>query len=351
MISEVFMSLEPAAAVASLRETASPDRVGDRAVRRLADAHALFGADMGWVEAELLRATGDGVAPATHSARHLLEAGGKRVRPLAVLLASACFGDVPAAARELAVVAELVHLATLLHDDVVDDGQERRGLTTSRRVWGNAVSVLAGDLLLTHALERTANAAPALLGDLVTTLRRLVDGEIVQLRGRTQIDVAESTYFQIIHDKTASLFVWAARAGARVAGAPPAATAALGDFGAHVGLAFQLVDDALDYGGDREATGKALYADLHEGKLTLPLIRAIAKQPGLLRVLEAARAGDDAAASRLVSAVADSGACAEVRARALEETGRALAALESVPSCLARDLLACVATDLAARLG
>lgn len=344
------MSLEPAAAVASLRETATFERVGDRAVRRLADAHALFGADMKWVEAELRTATADGNAPATQSAQHLLHAGGKRVRPLAVLLSAACFGEAPAA-RELAVVAELVHLATLLHDDVVDDGQERRGQTTSRRVWGNAVSVLAGDLLLTHALERTASAMPSLLGELITTLRRLVDGEIVQLRGRTQIDVAESTYFQIVNDKTASLFAWATRAGARAANAPASAVAALGSFGAHLGIAFQLVDDALDYAGDRETTGKALFVDLHEGKVTLPLLRAVAKRPALLRELESARAGDDAASLRLVGAVLESGACAEVRTRALEETNRALAALDSVPSCVARDLLACVATDLAARLG
>src|SRR6478736_6267636 len=159
-------------ALETLRETASPERVGDRAARRLQDVHGLLGTDMAWVAAELRRATQEGVTPATDAAAHLLEAGGKRVRPLTVLLSAACFGEVTPATRELAVVAELVHLATLLHDDVVDDGQERRGLTTSRRVWGNAVSVLAGDLLLTHALERTAAAAPALLGDLVTTLRR-----------------------------------------------------------------------------------------------------------------------------------------------------------------------------------
>src|SRR5581483_1735134 len=122
--------------------------------------------------------------PATQAAKHLLAAGGKRVRPMVVLLSAAMFGPVPPPARDLAIVSELVHLATLLHDDVIDDGDERRGSITSRRVYGNAVSVLAGDLLLTHALERTARAAPDLLGSLVHTLRKLVDGEVVQLRGR-----------------------------------------------------------------------------------------------------------------------------------------------------------------------
>src|SRR5262249_53591947 len=161
---------------------------------------------------------------------------------------------------ELAVVAELIHLATLLHDDVIDDGQERRGLPTSRRLWGNAVSVLAGDLLLTHALERTSGVGDReVLADLFRTLRTLVDGEVVQLRGRTRVDVTEATYFRIVRDKTASLFAWAARAGARVAGAPPRVVEALGDFGVHLGVAFQLVDDALDYAGDSAATGKTLY--------------------------------------------------------------------------------------------
>src|SRR6478736_2476083 len=169
-------------ALETLRETAAPERVGDRAARRLQDVHGLLGTDMAWVAAELRRATQEGVTPATDAAAHLLEAGGKRVRPLTVLLAAACFGEVTPATRELAVVAELVHLATLLHDDVVDDGQERRGLSTARRVWGNAVSVLAGDLLLTHSLERTsAVGKPEVLADLFATLRRLVDGEVIQL--------------------------------------------------------------------------------------------------------------------------------------------------------------------------
>ncbi len=153
----------------------------------------------------------------------------------------------PRGFRALAVVAELVHAATLLHDDVIDDADERRGRPASRRLWGNAVSVLAGDLLLTHALERTVEAAPPLLPSLVATLRRLVDGEIVQLRGRTRIDLAEATYFSVVRDKTSSLFAWAARAGAHVAGAPVDGRDALEEYGAHLGIAFQLVDDALDY--------------------------------------------------------------------------------------------------------
>ena len=342
----------PAASVALLREAASVERVGPRAMERMAQVHALLGDDMTVVESELARLVREGASPATDSATHLLEAGGKRVRPLTVLLSAACFGPVPAVARELAVVSELIHLATLLHDDVIDDGQERRGREAPRRLWGNAVSVLAGDLLLTHALERTAAAAvPGVLTDLFATLRRLVDGEVVQLRGRRRLDVGEDVYFRIVHDKTAALFIWAARAGATVAAAPAEAAQALGEFGAHVGVAFQLVDDVLDYDGDPRVTGKALLVDLAEGKLTLPLIRALAARPALSADVESARAGNAAAAVRVAQAVGASGACGSVRALAQEETARALASLEMVPAGVARELLAGIARELASRAG
>ncbi len=339
------------AAVAHLRETAQPDRVGSLATRRLADIHSMLGMEMGWVDAELRKMAETGLQPATSSAQHLLEAGGKRVRPLALLLAAACFGSIPKAACELAVVAELVHLATLLHDDVVDDAPDRRGRPAARVLWGNAVSVLAGDLLLTHALERTsAVAPPAILADLFATLRRLVDGEIVQLRGRAALDPRQATYFAIVEDKTASLFGWAARAGAAIAGAPGPLVKALGEFGAHLGVAFQLVDDVLDYEGDPAVTGKSLHADLREGKLTLPLILAVEKDPSLQACLSSARELDPDAAARLLAAVRVLGTGAEVRALAERETGHALAALALLPASPAREMLAAIATELTSRV-
>jgi octaprenyl-diphosphate synthase len=337
-------------AAEALRAAATVERVGDRTARRIGEAHAIVGEDMAWVEAELARAASVGLSPGTLAAAHLLEAGGKRVRPLTVLLSAACFGEITPAVRSLAVVAELLHAATLLHDDVIDDADERRGRPASRRVWGNAVSVLGGDLLLTHALERTIDAAPALVPSLVATLRRLVDGEIVQLRGRTHLDLTEATYFAVVRDKTASLFAWAARAGAQTAGASPEAREALVAYGTHLGVAFQLVDDALDYAGDRTATGKALFGDLREGKVTLPLVRAIAARPACAPDVERTRAGDDAAARRLLGAVLESGACEEVRALAKRETDKALEALAQVDPSAARDLLAAVASELASRV-
>jgi len=342
--------MQTSAAVAHLRETAQPERVGQTAARRLADVHALLGTEMGWIDAELRRTAQVGMSPAVESAQHLLDAGGKRVRPLTLLLAAACFGSIPQAACELAVVAELIHLATLLHDDVVDDAPERRGKPAARVLWGNAVSVLAGDLLLTHALERTHAVAPrSVLADLFATLRRLVDGEVIQLRGRTELDARRATYFSIVEDKTASLFGWAARAGAAIAGADEALVRALGEFGAHVGVAFQLVDDVLDYEGDPAQTGKCLHTDLREGKMTLPLILAVENEPALHRDLLAARDADAQAEARLVAAVRSMKTGEEVRTMAEQETERARAALALLPVSPAREMLAAIATELTSR--
>ena len=343
-----------AAAIHALHEAAVPERVGDRAAHRLADVRSLISREMTEVEALIGERIAVGVAPATHSAKHLFDAGGKRVRPMALLLAHACWSAVDDKARGLAAAAELVHMATLLHDDVIDDGDQRRGHPTSRRLWGNAVSVLAGDLLLVEALRLGSGAAAVTWQELVATLGRLVDGEVVQLRGRLAVSLDESTYFEIVRGKTASLFEWALRAGAREGGAPEAAVDALGAFGGHIGVAFQLVDDVLDYDSDPAATGKSMLTDLAEGKVTLPLIRAAAldaeSRASFAALVAEVRSGDAEAAHILAARVRASGACDRVRDLARAETSSALACLQIVPECRAREILADVARGLAARV-
>jgi octaprenyl-diphosphate synthase len=341
--------LGTATALDTLRETADNVELEGRVTARLSAVQSIFGPELAYLESELAKAARDGERPATDAAGHLVDAGGKRVRPLTVLLSAACFGPLPPAARELAVVAEFVHTATLLHDDVIDDSPERRGKAAARTVWGNAVSVLAGDLLLTHALDRTYAAAPAALPELLTTLRRLVDGEVLQLRGRAKLDTSEVSYFRILEGKTASLFGWSARAGAIVGGARVSERQALGLFGERLGIAFQLVDDELDYAGDAVQTGKMLLADLVEGKVTLPLVLALAREPGLGSLLSRAREGDRASAEELGAAVRAMGVCADVRRRAAAETERALAALTEVRPSPARDMLRVLATELTNR--
>jgi octaprenyl-diphosphate synthase len=343
-----------ATALPVLHETAAPERVGELPAARVADVRALVGREMTEIEELVQARIAEGISPGRESANHLFESGGKRVRPLGVLLAAACFGSIDARARDLGAAAELVHMATLLHDDVIDDGDQRRGRPTSRRVWGNAVSVLAGDLLLVEALRLASLSASdtATWTELVATLGRLVDGEIIQLRGRLSVSLDEGTYFEIVRGKTASLFEWALRAGARTGGASAAAIDALGRFGGNLGVAFQLVDDLLDYDGDAARTGKTLFADLAEGKVTLPLIRA-ASLPGggdVAGLVARVRDGDDGAARDLGVHVRESGACERVRQLARGETDRALAELAAVPRCPASEALADVARGLAARV-
>jgi octaprenyl-diphosphate synthase len=183
--------------------------------------------------------------------------------------------------------------------------------------------------------------------DLVATLRRLVGGEIVQLRGRIELDVTEQTYERILRDKTASLFSFAARSGAWLGGADAQAQAAMATFGEELGVAFQLVDDVLDYGAER--SGKTLFTDLREGKITLPLVLAAAKDPALGRPLKRIFAGDREPVALVSRLVVESGACDEVRARARLHTERAVKALGAVAKSPARSLLASVAEELTAR--
>ncbi len=318
-----------------------------RLERRIQSVKELLADDLIWIESSLSQAVSSGPAPGSDAARHLVVRGGKRVRPIALLLSAACFGGINEKARELAVVSELVHSATLLHDDVIDEGMERRGAPTARLAWGNGVSVLAGDLLLVNALDRTARHAPEVMPDLIATLKRLVEGEIVQLRGRSELDVTEATYERILKDKTASLFSWATRIGARIAGASPADQERLAGFGERIGIAFQLVDDVLDYSG--EQSGKSLLADLREGKLTLPLVLAVARRPELAQALRRIHAGDREQVEFVSQAVIETGACDEVRRRAGQYTRTAVEALSSIVPGPARVLLENVAEELARR--
>ncbi len=318
-----------------------------RLERRIQSVQELLADDLMWIEGALAGAVQEGPSPGIDAAKHLVSRGGKRVRPIALLLSAACFGGINDKARHLAVVSELVHSATLLHDDVIDEGMERRGAPTSRLSWGNGVSVLAGDMLLVNALDRTSRHAPEVMPDLIGTLRRLVEGEIIQLRGRSELDVTEATYERILRDKTASLFGWATRNGARVAGASPADQERLSGFGERLGIAFQLVDDLLDYSG--EHTGKMLLTDLREGKLTLPLVLAVARRPELAHALKRIHAGDREPVQLVSQAVIETGACDEVRRRASQYTQTAVEALSSLVPGPARVLLENVAAELARR--
>lgn len=334
-------------AVRALQATVEGHTDGPRAIRHLADVRSLLESDLSKVERGLSEATRRGESPGREAAQHLVSLGGKRVRPMSLLLSAACFGPVSDAAREMAMVSELVHSATLLHDDVIDDGTERRGAPPSRILWGNAVSVLGGDLLLVEALERTGLRAPEILPSLFATLRQLVDGEIVQLRGRRELDTSRETYDRVLKGKTASLFRWATSTGARLGGGSPSDQENLASFGELVGMAFQLVDDVLDYASD--STGKTALADLRDGKMTLPLVLALERIPELIEPVRAIHRGDDAVLADVRARVVGCGACDEVRRIASAHTERALEVIQRVPRSAPREMLEGVVADLTHR--
>ena len=306
------------------------------------------------LEEELTRATEDAEETLRAAARHLVDAGGKRIRPTITLLACGACGGPLRAAVPFACAAELTHSATLLHDDVIDDGPIRRGQPASRVLWGNAVSVLSGDWLLTRALEMVAAepARSAALPALLATMRRLVEGEVLQLSLRGSFEATEQDYFDVVRGKTASLFGWSAAAGAWAAGIRGPIPEALAEFGEGIGMAFQLIDDALDYAADPELLGKRLGQDFMEGKATLPLIRAFQKEPHVRQRLAALLDGKDdgaAVAAEVIQAVKRTGGIEAARSLARKHTAAAMEALEKVPEGPHRRAIAEAAQHLTER--
>jgi octaprenyl-diphosphate synthase len=308
-------------ALASLLATArrTPGLAASSA--RLDELAVLLGGDLRALERLLAEAVPADGRPITSAARHLLLAPGKRLRPMLTLLAGSLAGLARTRLLDAALAAELVHGATLLHDDVIDDGDLRRGLPAARVVWGNSVSVLAGDFALIRALERIAGyGCAALVGEALTMLGRMVEAEALQLATRGQVEGARERYWAVARGKTASLFEWAARAGAVLAGDLDLAER-LGLFAAGCGVAFQIMDDVRDLGcgGD-----KTLFADLREGKVTLPVALALERDPGL-RTLLAAGTTDDGG-DALGAAVAAGSLAARVRACGAADEARRIAA-------------------------
>jgi octaprenyl-diphosphate synthase len=213
-------------------------------------------------------------------AEHLISAGGKRLRPLLTVAAARLCGGGYENAHKLAAAVEFIHTATLLHDDVVDGSSLRRGKVAAHLIWGGASSVLVGDFLFSRAFELMVETGSIrALSILATASRVISEGEVLQLTRSHDLNLDEATYIEIISAKTAELFAASTEAGAVAAGAANADVAALRVYGASLGLAFQLTDDALDYGGTAETLGKNAGDDFEEGKATLPLLLAVQRTP------------------------------------------------------------------------
>jgi len=238
----------------------------------------LAAADMAGVDALILARMQSPVSVIPALADHLINAGGKRLRPLITVAAARLAGGKGGGALKLAAAVEFIHTATLLHDDVVDSSQLRRGKVAAHLIWGAPSSVLVGDFLFARAFELMveANSMQA-LGILASASSVIAEGEVLQLTSAHDLNLDQETYLRIISAKTAELFAAAAEAGAVSAGAHDVQAAALRAYGRNLGLAFQLADDALDYGGATETLGKNAGDDFKEGKATLPLLLAIAR--------------------------------------------------------------------------
>ncbi|HVY86584.1 MAG TPA: polyprenyl synthetase family protein [Caulobacterales bacterium] len=245
---------------------------GESATERLS---ALLAEDMAAVEAIIHDRMSSPVGVIPNLAAHLVDAGGKRIRPMITLASARLLGGGGDAARKLAAAVEFIHSATLLHDDVVDDGGMRRGKKSANRVWGNSASVLVGDFLFARSFNLMVESGDLMVLDILARAASIIaEGEVMQLAAANDADTTRERYMQIISAKTAALFAAAARAGAVVAGRPGAEAEALETYGRELGLAFQLVDDALDYGGLSAAMGKDVGNDFREGKVTLPVVFA-----------------------------------------------------------------------------
>jgi len=283
------------------------------------------------------------------SAHHLLEIAGKRLRPMCVVLASRLGKGLDDSTRDFGVAVELVHCATLLHDDVIDLGEQRRGKPAARTLYGNAASIFAGDWLLVDALRRVRAAEmPDVLVRLFDIIDEMIFAEAIQLENRGRIDARMRTYMQVVEGKTAALFRWAMFAGARAGGLTGKACESLETYGLHLGVAFQLIDDYLDYAGNGSTIGKSPFADLREGKMTHPLIVALERDASLRPVLEELVAGPaDVIPERprlhLLEALRQTGALEATRELAVSKAEAACLALAGLPESRARDALFTVA--------
>lgn len=265
---------------------------------------------------------------------YLVDAGGKRLRPLLVLLVAKSLNYQDKQHINLAVIIEFIHTATLLHDDVVDVSSMRRGRLTANEKWGNAPSVLVGDFLYSRAFQMmVALNNMDIMAILSDTTNTISEGEVQQLVNAKDPDVSEENYMGVIHKKTAVLFEAACETGALVAGANQKLRQAARDFGYHLGLAFQLVDDALDYEGDASALGKNVGDDLAEGKPTLPLIHAInnSSSDDSELIKKAIREGDLDKLQKIVAIVNQSGGLHYTKDKAQYHADQALAISKSFP--------------------
>lgn len=273
---------------------------------------------------------------------HLISGGGKRIRPLLLILCSQAFNYTGQDHIQLGAIIELIHTATLIHDDVVDDSKLRRGKQTAKEIWGNEASVLVGDFLYSRAFQMMVKLGElAVMQVIADTTNIMASGEVLQLMNRHNANISKQDYLDVIQYKTASLFEAAARLSAIVSGQPANTIETIASYGQNLGMAFQLIDDALDYSAKTEELGKNIGDDLAEGKATLPLLYVLkhgtATQQHLIRI--AIEQGSINDLSEIQKAIESTEAVVYTQQVAQSYAAKALEALAILPPSIYRDAL------------
>ena len=300
----------------------------------LSELKTPLAADMAAVDAVIRARLTSDVALVSQIAEYIIGAGGKRLRPALLLLVAGALGCKGSKAHELAAVVELIHTATLLHDDVVDESGLRRGRKTANALFGNAASVLVGDFLYSRSFQMMVGVGSLDVMQVLSEATNVIaEGEVLQLMNIGDAGITEAQYLQVIRYKTAKLFEASARLGAIVAGADQSIRASMAEYGMRLGTAFQLIDDVLDYAGDAVETGKDAGDDLAEGKPTLPLLHVLShgslEQRAVVRTAIAKPAGANFAA--VLEAIVATGALDYARRVAQAEATIAAQALDCLP--------------------
>lgn len=274
--------------------------------------------------------------------KHIIHSGGKRLRPLLVLIGARACSYQGHEHVELAAIVEFIHTATLLHDDVIDVSELRRGQRTAHVIWGNEASILVGDFLYSRAFQMMANLNRTRIMEVMAdTTNSIAEGEVLQLMNRNNPAVDEVRYMNVIRHKTAKLFEAATQLGAIIAHCPLPQEAAMAEYGLHLGTAYQLIDDVLDYSANKEELGKNLGVDLAEGKPTLPLIYAMKHgTPEQIRHIQTAiTQGGLTNLEQILQAIHSTQALGYARTVARQEADLALQALQTIPASPYRDAL------------
>ena len=301
------------------------------------------------VDQVIARRLDSGVPLVGSVAHYIISAGGKRLRPVLLLLCCGTLGFKGEQRFNMAAVVEFIHTATLLHDDVVDDSALRRGNPTANAKFGNPASVLVGDFLYSRAFQMMVDTQSMRIMEVLANATNIIaEGEVLQLMNMHNADLSEDGYLQVIRSKTSKLFEASAQVGAILSGATNAQEAACAEFGQALGTAFQVIDDVLDYTGDAAVMGKNLGDDLREGKATLPLIAAMQRgtKAECETIQQAIETGDVSMLNTVIAIVKKTGALDTARLAAQKEAKRAIDAAMLLPEGPHRECMIHLASQL-----